>query len=234
MVAVWSLQGLKLLPFCSSNLSIWLPGSRSPHGPRMSPGDLDVSRLRGEWKKAKGPSFLFLKFSFWKKPHICLHLVGSQLTTQPHFNTGDGMPPRKTGRENGYWLVNSGLCHSLKTPGLSEFRWWSLSSPILGRNWRLTDDIDISLRANWRMQAPTWTKEYLERVPSQHWGSRLHPLTGTYSGVKCEVWGYVWVTSGFLYPSFSPTAAFPSGFCALVASALFHLFLIWRIIRVVM
>ena len=143
-------------------------------------------------------------------------------------------PPRKTGRENGYWLVNSGLCHSLKTPGFSEFRWWSLSSSTLGRNWRLTDDIDISLRANWRMQSPTWTKEYLERVPSQHWGSRLHPLTGTYSDVKCEVWGYVWVTSGFLHPSFSPMAAFPSGFCALVASALFRLFLIWRIIRVVM
>lgn len=116
-------------------------------------------------------------------------------------------PPRKTGRENGYWLANSSLCHSLKAQDLSEFRWWSLSSSTLW-NWRLTDDVDVPLRANWRLQSPTWTEEYLERVPSQSWGSLLHPLTGTYSGVKCEDCRYIWGTSGFPHP-FSPTAAFP-------------------------
>lgn len=145
--------------------------------------------------------------------------------------------PSKNRREDGHWLANSSLCHSLRTPDLSGFSWRSLSSSTLVRTRRLTDPTGVPLY-NWKQTGGSclqpgpknnsrWSPVRIEGA------AYVHPQEPTLVwGVRCEGMfaslpvSYIFLVLSWLH--------FLSGFCSLAAATLFNVFLTWGIIRVVM
>ena len=143
----------------------------------------------------------------------------------------------KNRRENGYWLANSILCHSLKIPDLSGFRWWSLSSSTPVKTQSLTDPTDVPLYT-WKQtrgcSLQPGPKNNSRWSPVRIEGAAyVHPQEPTLVwGVRCEgMFASLPVSYIFLA---LPWLHFLSGFCCLAAATLFNLFLIWGIIRAVM
>lgn len=164
------------------------------------------------------------------------HLLTSHWFTVNHTATFQHRwwyaPPRKTWRENGCWLANSSFAIVSKPQVFQNLGGGHWARPHCEK-----------LEANWELshceQTGGCSLQPGPKNTSQGSPVRIEGAAYTHSQEPTLVWSvrYEGMFVSLLVSSILlslPRLCFLSGFCSLVASTLFHLFLIWRIITVVM